>query len=275
MQALLFFLVRLSPRKLISRWMGWLALQTNPQWLIRPLMRAFAWKYSLRLHEARKSFDDFANLDQMFTRELKVGLRPIEGDVVHAADSKIAQAGVIKNGQLIQAKGWTYTVGDLLGSQSLEKVYEGGVFVTYYLCPTDYHRVHSPIDGLLRSIRHIPGDLWPVNPFSVEHVKNLFAINERVVFEFDSAYGPVAVVMVGATNVGKISVSVGQIDWTTNQGAAPVREREFQPVLPVTAGQELGIFHLGSTAVVLFPKQMNLTPPSTGAAVLYGQSLRN
>jgi phosphatidylserine decarboxylase len=274
MQVLLFFLVRLSPRKAISRLMGRIALLKNPQWLVRPMMRAFAWRYQLRLNEARSEFVDFENLDQMFTRQLKPGIRPIEGDVIHPADATIAQAGLIEDGVLIQAKGWRYSVGDLLGERGAGARYEGGTFVTYYLCPTDYHRVHSPIDGLLRLVRHIPGDLWPVNPYSVEHVKNLFAINERVVFELDSAYGTVAVVMVGATNVGKISVSVGGINWVTNLSTGSAKESYLNPTQPISSGQELGVFHLGSTAVVLFPKGLQLGIPLKNRSVLFGQSLR-
>lgn len=237
-------------------------------------MKWFARRYNLRLEEARLGFEDFENLDQMFTRELKSGLRPIQGDLVHPADSKIAQTGPVEQGQIIQAKGWTYSVGELLGESQRASDFEGGSFITYYLCPTDYHRVHSPVDGRLVKVRHIPGTLWPVNPYSVNHVKNLFAINERVVFELESAFGPVAVVMVGATNVGKISVSAGP-DWVSNCGnVKTVREQTLEEPLEISAGQELGIFHLGSTAVVLYPKGVEIKNAPRDQDVLMGQALR-
>lgn len=274
MDFLIFTFVRLSPKNWLSRQFGKLAQMKRPQWLVRPMMRWFASYYQLRLDEALLEFEDFQNLDEMFTRELKPGLRPIGGDFVHPADSQIAQAGKVEQGKIIQAKGWTYSVGDLIGEGQKALELEGGSFITYYLCPTDYHRVHSPVDGQLLRVRHIPGVLWPVNPYSVEHVKNLFAINERLVFELETAYGPVFVVMVGATNVGKISVSVGP-DWVSNCGnVRAARERSLETPEEIKAGQELGIFHLGSTAVVIYPKGVEIKNTPLGGQVLMGQPLR-
>ncbi len=246
----------------------------QPRWLVRPLMQWFAGYYQLRLDEAALEFGAFESLDEMFTRELKPGLRPIQGDLIHPADSKIAQVGLVSEGQILQVKGWTYSVGELIGEGQQAAEFEQGTFVTYYLCPTDYHRVHSPVDGRLVRVRHIPGTLWPVNPYSVEHVKNLFAINERVIFELETAYGVVIVVMVGATNVGKISISTGP-DWVSNCGNIhTVREKALEEPLEIEAGQELGIFHLGSTVVVLYPREVEVKNASLGTDVLMGQPLR-
>lgn len=274
MQSLIFLLVKISPRRHLSRFTGWWAKKSEPRWLVRPVMKWFAQRYQLRLEEAQKPFEEFESLDDMFTRELKPGIRPVEGDVVHPADSEVAQSGVVESGKILQAKGWTYSVENLIGDQQKASDLENGSFITYYLCPTDYHRVHSPIDGMLKRMRHIPGDLWPVNPMSVESVKNLFAINERVIFEIESAFGRVFVVMVGATNVGQISTSVGP-QWVTNLGNQTAKEIRIDEPEPIQAGQELGIFHLGSTAIVLFPENAKIPLLEGGQQVLYGGAVRS
>ena len=139
-------------------------------------------------------------------RELKDGMRPIaEGEsvIVHPADARVSQFGPITDGQLIQAKGHDYSVRELLGGDAgLAEEFKDGEFATLYLSPSDYHRVHMPCDGTLRQMIYVPGDLFSVNPLTAENVPNLFARNERVVCIFDTEFGPMAQVLVGATIVG-------------------------------------------------------------------------
>ncbi|MEO0336023.1 MAG: archaetidylserine decarboxylase [Pseudomonadota bacterium] len=244
-------ILKILPRNLLSRFVGKMMSLEKPQSIVRVLKIWFAGHYQIRLDEAEKSFEDYSSINALFTRKLKPGIRPIGGDVVHPSDSKIAETGAVTHGQILQAKGWTYSVSEFVGNSQLAESLVDGQFVTYYLCPTDYHRVHSPCDGNVKRVRHIPGTLWPVNPASVNGIAGLFVKNERVVFEIETVFGMMALVMVGATNVGKITTSVGP-QWITNLSAIKsVREEDVQPEIAVRAGQELGVFHMGSTVICI------------------------
>src|SRR5690606_21741857 len=131
------------------------------------------------------------------------------------------------------------------------KSLEGGGYLTYYLCPTDYHRVHSPVSGQLLHALHVPGTLWPVNAMSVQQTEELFLVNERLVMELKTPQGPVFVVMVGATNVGQMSASFDP-KIVTNRRVLAGR-KDYDPPISIKVGEELGIFHMGSTVVVLYP----------------------
>lgn len=223
--------------------------------LIAPLLvRGFAAFFGINISEAEFSPGKYHSLDRFFTRKLKASLRPIQGTLVHPADSRLTEQGVVRAGELIQAKGWTYPLSEFLGDEILAGAYEGGQFATYYLCPADYHRVHSPTAGNLESARHIPGLLWPVNEWSVHNIRRLFNLNERVVMNFTSPMGRWSLVFVGATNVGHITISVDP-SITTNRWMwhAPT-DRHYSPPLPIQPGEELGIFHLGSTVICIFEK---------------------
>jgi phosphatidylserine decarboxylase len=146
-------------------------------------------------------------------------------------------------------KGRTYPVKALLGSEEDAAPFVTGVHTTLYLSPSMYHRVHSPVDGLVRSWRYVPGRLFPVNGLAVRHVDSLFAVNERVSVRIDSPeFGPVSVIMVGAANVGRMSLSFA--DLVTNSGQPGALVQPPAPI-PIARGQELGAFNLGSTVVLL------------------------
>ncbi|MGE3681468.1 MAG: archaetidylserine decarboxylase [Bdellovibrionales bacterium] len=235
-------------------------------------LRAFASAFGIGVAEAEQDLHAYASLDQFFTRRLKPGLRPVEAEFIHPVDGRLTESGVIASGELIQAKGWTYPLAEFLGDTPLATHFEGGHYYTYYLCPADYHRVHAPAPGELVSGKHIPGLLWPVNEWSVNNIRRLFCLNERVVLNFTSPAGRWSLVMVGATNVGHITVTLDP-SITTNRWMwhAP-SDRQYTPPLPVRAGDEVGIFHLGSTVVCLFDR--NFTRAQTGArAVRMGQCL--
>lgn len=201
------------------------------------------------MNEAEKDLSEYKSLNELFTRKLKPGTRPIaDSFCVHPADSRITQHGEIKEGQLIQAKGLNYSLADFLGSSEKAARYEGGYFIVYYLCPTDYHRVHAPVEGIVKDIKKLGLDLWPVHDESVSEIKDLFIANERVVVSVSTQLGPVETVFVGATNVGSIEVfkSIGD---------------------SVQKGEELGIFQFGSTVVMVYPKSMKIALVQSGVAI--------
>lgn len=252
-----FFLAWLFPwipKRLLSRTVGLIMRLPLSKPLRSTMIRAFAKFFGINALEAEFEGKSYRSLDEFFTRKLKPGLRPIESTFVHPVDGKLTQQGEVINGELIQAKGWGYSVAEFLGDETLAKKYEKGSYYTYYLCPADYHRVHAPIKGDLVSARHIPGLLWPVNEWSVTNIRRLFCLNERVVLNFTSPQGNWSLVLVGATNVGHITISLDP-SITTNRWMwhAPT-DRQYSPALPVQAGDELGMFHLGSTVICLFEK---------------------
>lgn len=226
-----------------------------PKGLAQKSIQYFAAHYKIKVDEAEKPLDQYESIGDFFVRRLKPGLRPIpESPLLHPADSKIAQIGEIKDGECIQAKGKTYSVGQLCGDYELAKKYQDGLFVTYYLCPTDYHRVHSPIDGEILKLRHIPGHLWPVNEWSAQTIDKLFAVNERVVLEIKSRVSDCLLVFVGATNVGQIRVNFDSEIITNVTGDLDPRIKIYQPPIEIKRGQELGAFYMGSTVVMIYPK---------------------
>jgi phosphatidylserine decarboxylase len=246
------------PKRLMSRTVGvFMRIPIPPPlgWVLIPL---FAKLFSIDMSEAECRPGSYRTLNAFFTRKLKPGARPLAPSLlVHPVDGQLTEHGMVQSGQLIQVKDWTYDLSEFLGERGLALAFEGGHFYTYYLCPADYHRVHAPTEGLLVSARHIPGLLWPVNEWSVNNVRRLFNLNERVILNFDSPHGRWSLVMVGATNVGKITVSLDP-SITTNRWMwhAPT-DRRYSPPVPVAIGEELGVFHLGSTVVCVFEKSFH------------------
>jgi phosphatidylserine decarboxylase len=212
----------------------------------------FARMFKINTDEAEFAPASYKSFNKYFTRKLKPGLRPVQGPLVHPVDGLLTENGTVVSGELVQAKGWQYSLEEFLGDAARAKMYEGGSFVTYYLCPTDYHRVHSPHAGEMVSAKHIPGMLWPVNSWSVGNVKRLFNLNERIVFNFDSEQGPWSLVMVGATNVGQMTATLDPSISTNKWLWHAPTERAYSPPLPIQPGDELGVFHLGSTAICIY-----------------------
>lgn len=243
----------LLPKPLLSELIGKLAsMKTNHKAAIKWFIKT----YDVNMSEAKypdvehyKSFNDF------FIRELADGIRPIHPtphQMASPVDGKVSQLGPIKSGRIIQAKGRDYSILELLGGEKTqEKLFLEGNFITLYLSPKDYHRVHMPIDGKLLSTTYIPGDLFAVKPSAVDSVPNLFARNERLVMLFETHKGPLAVIMVGAMIVGNMA--------TVWQGTLPRQKSTQQWHYPnedlkdvnFKKGQELGHFKLGSTVILL------------------------
>ncbi|MCI0750060.1 MAG: archaetidylserine decarboxylase [Nevskiales bacterium] len=217
------------------------------------LIGAFVKIYSVNLAEAEfSSVSDYPDFNTFFTRALKPQARPTDRDpaaLISPVDGRISQAGLITDGTLIQAKGRTYSVAELLGSPQMAGLFRKGHFCTLYLAPRNYHRVHMPADGRLREWGYQPGRLFSVNARSTRRIPRLFARNERLYATFDTDYGPFAIVLVGALLVGGIETSwLGPVTPPHGQNAGI-----YRPVSPVALarGSELGRFNMGSTVILL------------------------
>jgi phosphatidylserine decarboxylase len=233
----------------------------------RIVTAAFCRVYRIDLDEVEPVAGPYPTFDAFFTRGLRDGTRPVSADaVVSPADGMLSATGPVDSGTRISVKGSFYDVGELLGDPADARRYCGGSFAVVYLSPRDYHRVHSPVDGVMSHVRHVPGDLYPVNAIGERHVPQLLAKNERVAIVLDTAaLGRVTVVMVGAMVVGRISVT-GLADLPS----AP-EGREVSPPPSVKRGDEIGVFHLGSTVVLFVEPSVTLCRPE--GRIRYGQSL--
>tara|TARA_B110000879_G_scaffold212091_1_gene306912 strand:+ start:13985 stop:14836 length:852 start_codon:yes stop_codon:yes gene_type:complete len=246
-------LQRLLPKHALSRLIAKAAESQRP-WLKNALIERAIASFDINIDEAESSdLDDYKNFNSFFTRALKEGVRPIDGDakaIVSPADGAVSQAGPINHQRIIQAKGSDYSASRLLGNSQQAKSYENGSFATIYLSPRDYHRVHIPAAGKLLSTRYIPGDLFSVNDQTAQALPNLFARNERLVCEFESEIGNFVVVFVGAMLVAGIETVWGGYE---TPGPGAIRETDYSDRdLNYTKGDEIGRFKFGSTVVMLF-----------------------
>jgi phosphatidylserine decarboxylase len=243
----------------------------------------FIKQFQVNMAEAAESDPHtYEHFNAFFTRALRADARPIvEGDTTIACpvDGTVSQAGQITDDQIFQAKGHDYSLTALLGGSKERAIpFLGGSFATLYLSPSDYHRIHMPITGSLAEMIHVPGRLFSVSPATTRVIPGLFARNERVVSIFDTAIGPMAMVKVGAVNVGSIeTVWAGQV---TPPAGRIVRgwhyDREEQPIL-LKKGEEVGRFNMGSTVIILFgPDVMTWAEEiKAGNTVRLGQLLGN
>lgn len=250
----------LIPQQGLTRFAGWVANQERgaiTRWIINTFIKV----YKVDMSEAvQERAEDYPHFNAFFTRALKPGARPIaEGDhvLVQPADGTVSQLGPIDAGRIMQAKGHDYTLSALVAAdKEMTALFEKGLFITTYLSPKDYHRVHMPCDGVLKEMIYVPGDLFSVNPLTAQNVPNLFARNERVICLFDTPFGPMVQILVGATIVGSIeTVWAGVI----NPPRMGVIERwtypsEGEDAVTLKKGDEMGRFQLGSTVINLFPE---------------------
>ncbi|MFO1264057.1 MAG: archaetidylserine decarboxylase [Rhodoferax sp.] len=221
-------------------------------------IRWFANRYQVNMTEAANpDITSYATFNDFFTRPLKDGARPLaQAPWVCPVDGAISQFGVIAKDQIYQAKGHSYSTTALVGGDAaLAAQFEDGHFATLYLSPKDYHRIHMPCDGTLRRMIYVPGDLFSVNPTTARGVPGLFARNERVVCVFDSAHGPFVLTLVGATIVGSMAtVWHGMVN---PPRPGHLWERTYDDgLVTLRQGEEMGRFLLGSTVVMLFPKEV-------------------
>lgn len=243
----------LLPQHGLSRLVGSLADSRTP-WIKDTFIQKFAARYQVDMNEAAEpDLAAYENFNAFFTRALKPGARPLDSrpdSILCPADGAVSQLGPISQDQVFQAKGHSYSLSDLLASESDAAPYVGGQFATIYLSPRDYHRVHMPLAGRLVKSVYIPGDLFSVNTRTAEQVPNLFARNERLVAHFDTALGPMVVVLVGAMIVASIETVWGGIEPIGRE----IRSTDYadKPAVELASGAEMGRFRLGSTAIVLF-----------------------
>lgn len=241
--------LRYVPKNHLSRTVGRLVHARLPRPIARRLVKWFANAYEIDLDAAGKPIDEYPSIGHFFTRELREGLRPIESDFVSPVDGVLRNFGVVHGGRLEQIKGKTYTLQRFIADETHSRRYENGTFFNMYLSPQDYHHVHSPVSGTIVRSVHIPGKLWPVNDWSLANIDELFSINERVVTYIQCHLGLIAVVMIGATNVGRISVVYDS--FISNAGANKSVVRDYSPPINIGAGDRLGTFHMGSSVVIL------------------------
>lgn len=243
------------PKNAASRVFGALSELELPTPVQSTVNRGFAAAYGIDTSEASEPIAHYRSLNAFFTRRLGDRARPIQStgakEVTSPVDGVLTQLGHLEDDSLVQAKGKEYRLVDLLDSAEEAQRFAGGAWATIYLSPKDYHRIHSPVAGAATKVSYIPGQLWPVNPLSVRNVDRLFAVNERVVVFIDvPGMGRVAVIMVGATCVGRISLSFHGLE--ANQRFRRRQDIDLARQVELTQGDELAVFNLGSTVVLLF-----------------------
>ena len=272
----------LLPKQALTNFAGFVASRRRG-WVTTEIIRRFVAKYRVNMDEALDSdIASYLTFNDFFTRALNPGARPLaQADLVCPVDGAISQFGAIKHDQLIQAKGHSYSTTAMVGGdQALAEQYLNGSFATIYLSPKDYHRIHMPCDGRLSRMIYVPGDLFSVNPVTARGVPGLFARNERVVCVFESARGPFVLALVGATIVGSMAtVWHGVVNPPRGKSVRewhyPSPPASAQQEIVLKQGEEMGRFLLGSTVVLLFPKEpLRFNPDwAPGRAVRLGEAM--
>jgi phosphatidylserine decarboxylase len=272
---------RILPKGALSGAIGWGASRPLPARIRVGLLTRFARNYGIDVGEAEKPLAEYRGVDEFFTRRLRPGLRPIAAapnSVVSPADGTVVDCGRVSAGQLIQAKGVFFELSELLADEAAATRLDGGAYLITYLSPRDYHRVHAPVDGRVIGWNHVPGSLFSVNGKSVLREPGLFTRNERFVtfIEGHVDVGLAAVVMVAAVGVGHVTAAFDP-DVATHDARfvrAAVRRRVYDRPRPIARGEELGVFHLGSTTIAIFePGKVTLDPLAPGSSTRMGASV--
>lgn len=255
----MIFLQYIIPQHSLSKLMFYFARVKNT-WIKNTFIRWFINKYKVDLSDAvYEKIEEYQSFNDFFTRALKPEKRPIAKGLISPVDGMVSQCGSIENGDLIQAKNKKYTLEALLGNK---KIFHN--FITIYLSPKDYHRIHAPLDGQLLKMSYISGNLFSVNNKTVDSVDNLFARNERVICYFDTY----AIILIGAIFVGSMETTWhGQI---TPPYGKKISINYKTKNITLKKGDELGCFNMGSTIILLSnTHQFN----ALGKTVKMGQSL--
>lgn len=270
--------VRWAPKGLYSAAIGWGARLTVPRPLRALAYRAFARRVGASLDEVELPLAEYPSFSQFFARRLRSGARPLPADadaIVAPCDGRIAALGLADEGRLIQAKGRDYALAQLLADDAASARLMGGPYITIYLSPANYHRVHAPLAAELVGYSHLPGTLFPVNPLFSREVDGLMATNERVVFHLRTAIGMAALVMVAAIGVSNIEITHDALEtrYLRRRKRSPHRVA-FERPIPVARGEELGIFHLGSTTILVFePGRIRTSDLRVDDTVQLGQEI--
>lgn len=253
LEASLWFL-----QQLLSRWVGHLC-HCRWRWLKNGLIRLFIRQYQVDMSSCiRKKPTDYISFNDFFLRRLTATARPLTTlpeAVACPVDGIISQIGNIQQGELLQAKNQYYALETLLGGdQEIPALFQNGHFVTLYLAPKDYHRVHMPLTGTLQQMIYVPGSLFSVSPQNTQNIPSLFTRNERVISIFKTHNGSMAIIQIGALLVASIS-TVWASPVTSHKNKKIQRWHYYQEPLLLDRGVEMGHFSLGSTVILLFPQQ--------------------
>jgi len=266
----------LLPKQALTVFAGWVATRRWGQATTR-LIAWFVNKYQVDMSEAAQpDISAYDHFNEFFTRALRNDARPLAAARwLCPVDGAISQFGAVENGQIFQAKGHTYSATALVGGDSaLAALFDTGSFATLYLSPRDYHRIHMPCAAALRQMVYVPGDLFSVNPTTARGVPGLFARNERVVCVFETAHGPMVLVLVGATIVGSMATVWHGVVNPPRTGRI---SRHDYPAgqIQLAQGEEMGRFLLGSTVVLLLPEALPGWNPTwrPGGPVRMGQRI--
>jgi phosphatidylserine decarboxylase len=257
-------LVDWFPKSFLSFIVGLLVDVRFPGWLLRPAIKLYCGFYKVNVEESKLPIESFKTFNEFFTRELKTGVRPMShSPVVHPCDALLVEANAVKDGHVLSVKGQAITVEQLFGPlledkpEALNAVKSGYHYALYYLSPKDYHRVHHPVQGRVTRSVHIPGELWPVNNWALKKVEQLFFKNERVVCEVEMASSKsVYIAMVGALNVGRMTMAFDKKICTNKSRWSTVNVTKYKEPIVVNKGDELGRFNMGSSVVMLIPSEM-------------------
>ena len=245
----------------------------------RPLVyRVYSQICRVDLSAVPEDLKFYQTLGHFFTRDLKLNSRKIESDFVSPVDGYLRDVFVISKDQQIQVKGVSYQISKILTERINFEQFLGGSLFNLYLSPKDYHHVHAPVAGQVKKLIYVPGYLWPVNNFTYQRLPNLFARNERLIMEIESERGPLLLIMVGALNVGKMSVTFSDLVTNSNLINRDNRIQEIETSFACSIGSRLGTFHLGSSVVLITSPSFlqsfsNDVKWSSSGAVQLGNSL--
>ncbi|RME16272.1 MAG: phosphatidylserine decarboxylase [Bdellovibrio sp.] len=259
------YLLYLIPKKHLSHLVGWLVHLRLPAPFSQWSVKWFQKHYKINMEEAEKPLSEYQSIGELFVRRLKAGARPVCGEIIHPVDGVLTLKQKVTGSSLIQAKGKSFSLNQFLKSEEANDLFGDGISLTYYLCPRDYHRTHVPLSAEIFKVQYVKGALWPVNTWSVHHQEGLFVKNERVIVWCQSSYGMYVYVMVGATNVGKITLSFDP-HWKN-------QDQVYQPPFPVKTGDEMGVFHMGSTVIVIYDKNHPLPSEIHEGPVKVGEKI--
>jgi phosphatidylserine decarboxylase len=273
-QKFLLFLFKVIPHHAVSRVVYMVTRLRGPQ--VKPMISWFVKKYGVNMNDAEESeIGYYQTFNEFFTRPLKHDIRPVvPGDNTFACpcDGKISQSGAIQAGAIMQAKGRAYSVLELLGGdKAMAAEFANGCFSTIYLAPHDYHRLHMPLDAKMLRMIHVPGRLFSVADWTVQEIPRLFARNERLACYFETASGPMVMVLVGAINVSAIETVWSGL--VVPPRARKISEYDYSHTSKtITKGAEMGRFNMGSTVILLTTNKVEWLPHiEAGSAVKMGQ----
>jgi phosphatidylserine decarboxylase len=269
---------RLLPKRTLSKLLGWLWRIPLPRLLRGPALSLFARAFAIDQSEAEKPLREYRSVHDLFIRRLKPGARVVaDGDHVVScpADGRVVEIGHVTAGKMMNVKGTGFSLAVLLADREATSALEGGPYWIVYLSPADYHRVHAPVSGQVVAWHHVPGSLFSVSPANLQREPGLFARNERLVTVIDGdKVGPCACVLVAAFGVGNITLGCDAEVETHGKrfSHGAVRTKRFSSPPRVHKGDELGIFHLGSTVILVFaPGRVELSQLRPGTPVRVGQ----